>query len=134
MASVTARSVSTFATSAKSRHHQTRVPVVSESKVFVRSAETEPSSTLPSFIGRRGVLFGAALSMGVLVQPHQAEAFGKSAKELAREAKERRAKLKETAQKMKSAGKSADAFDQSNYSVPEEATTPNVVNRNRNVE
>jgi hypothetical protein len=69
-----------------------------------------------------------------LVQPNQAEAFGKSAKELAREAKERRAKLKETAQKMKSAGKSADAFDQSNYSVPEEATTPNVVNRNRNVE
>ena len=133
MASVTARSVSTLATSAKSRH-QARVPVVSESKVVVRSAVTEPSSDLISYIGRRGVLFGAALSMGVLVHPNQAGAFGKSPKELAREAKERRAKLKETAQKMKSGGKAADAFDQSNYSVPEEATTPNVVNRNRNVE
>jgi hypothetical protein len=79
------------------------------------------------------ILVGSAvLSLGIFADP--SHALGKSAKELAREAKERRAKLKETAEKMRSAGKASDAFESSNYSVPEEATTPNVVNRNRNVD
>ena len=79
------------------------------------------------------ILVGSAvLSLGIFADP--SHALGKSAKEFARDAKERRAKLKETAEKMRSAGKASDAFESSNYSVPEEATTPNVVNRNRNVD
>lgn len=103
---------------------------------YVPTAMQTGHSTGHPHITRRnqGILMvgSVVLTLSTIVEP--SHAFGKSAKELAKEAKERRAKLKQTAEKMKSAGKASDAFESSNYSVPEEATTPNVVNRNRNVD
>lgn len=109
------------------QHHFTLVVAESE-------AIPDESMQSPERITRRVAMVGsvALVSLGVVAEPSQA--LGKSAKELAREAKIRRQKLKETAEKMRSAGKASDAFESSSYSVPEEATTPNVVNRNRNVE
>lgn len=102
----------------------------------VTMASVDENQTLSLYLTRRGMMMTTMMimagSMAGVVEP--AHAFGKSAKELAREAKQRRAKLKETAEQMKSAGKASDAFASSNYSVPEEATTPNVVNRNKNIE
>ena len=103
-------------------------PVVMQSGNFLTNVDQGSMSRR-----KQGMLMIASVvSLGIFAEP--SHAFGKSAKELAREAKERRAKLKETAGKMRSAGKASDAFESSNYSVPEEATTPNVVNRNRNID
>eukprot|EP00890_Picochlorum_soloecismus_P001200 jgi/Picsp_1/2080/NSC_05545-R1_---NA--- len=93
--------------------------------------QAEVESTV--VLDRRFLLCRAVLvSLLSVTHPYPASAagLGKNTRELAKASQARRERLRETAQKMKQGGKDVPAFAKSEYSMPEEATTPNIKNRN----
>ena len=98
--------------------------------VHARKEVSEKYASRENVSGCNRRLIGTALLVVPLLSWSVADpafaGFNKSAKEYAAAAKARKEKLKAAADAMKSKGKTADAFEESKYSLPEESRTPNL--------
>ncbi|KAL4458828.1 hypothetical protein ABPG75_013693 [Micractinium tetrahymenae] len=79
----------------------------------------------PEAVSRRAALSGL-VALPALLAAAPALALGKDVRKAMAEKEARRQKLKESAAKMKASQKSEAAFADSKYSLPEDATTPNM--------
>ncbi|KAL4435932.1 hypothetical protein ABPG77_000694 [Micractinium sp. CCAP 211/92] len=79
----------------------------------------------PETVSRRAALSGLA-ALPALLAAAPALALGKDVKKAMQEKEARKQKLKESAAKMRASQKSEAAFEDSKYSLPEDATTPNM--------
>ncbi|KAI3436147.1 hypothetical protein D9Q98_002204 [Chlorella vulgaris] len=113
---LTALSASTAAAGTSRNPVSSRRRIVLPVAAF--NAEHEP-------LTRRAALAGI-VAVPAMLAASPAFAFGKDVRRAIQEKEARKAKLRESAAKMKQSGKIEPSFQDSKYSLPEDATTPNM--------
>ncbi|PRW59722.1 Helix-hairpin-helix DNA-binding class 1 [Chlorella sorokiniana] len=111
----------TAATSIKQAPSAAAAPRRSRAVAVVHASQQPESEA----VTRRAAL-SALAALPALAAAAPAFAFGKDVRQAMRDKEARKQKLKESAAKMKASQKSENAFADSSYSLPEEATTPNM--------